>query len=134
LVEFYFYFRLLKMPTCICAVVGSSNNTYHLRNWKADFCKLHNCNFGTSICVCNPPFILFPFPTEKKDQEITQRWIKNIIITVTLQIQYMYSGMFTENTTRQCHFQSIVNHMLLQHWSGPLLFSSMFEIMESNCI
>jgi hypothetical protein len=49
-----------------------------LRNWKADFCKLHNCNFGTSICVCNPPFILFPFPTEKKDQERTQSWIKNI--------------------------------------------------------
>lgn len=24
------------MPTCICAVVGCSNNTYHLRNWKAD--------------------------------------------------------------------------------------------------
>ena len=66
------------MPTCICAVVGCSNNTYHLRNWKADFCKLHNCNFGTRICICNPPFILFPFPTEKKDQERRQRWIKNI--------------------------------------------------------
>lgn len=37
------------MPTCICAVVGCSNNTFHLRNWKADFCKLHNCNFGTFV-------------------------------------------------------------------------------------
>ena len=25
------------MPTCICAVVGCSNNTYHLRNWKLTF-------------------------------------------------------------------------------------------------
>jgi len=66
------------MPTCICAVVGCSNNTYHLRNWKADICKKHNCNFGTSICICNPPVTLFPFPTEKKDQERRQRWIKNI--------------------------------------------------------
>ena len=77
MVEFYFYFRLLTNSTCICAVVGCSNNTYHLRNWKADFRKLHNCKFGTRIYVCNPPFMLFPFPTENKDKERRQRWIKN---------------------------------------------------------
>ena len=66
------------MPTCICAVVGCSNNTYHLRNWKADICKQHNCHFDTSLCTCDPPFELWTFPTEKKDTEGRRRWIKNI--------------------------------------------------------
>ena len=33
---------------------------------------------GTASCTCEPPFKLFPFPTEKNDPLCRQVWIKNI--------------------------------------------------------
>ncbi|CAH3129618.1 unnamed protein product, partial [Porites lobata] len=33
---------------------------------------------GTHTCDCEPPFKLFPFPTEKKDSEGRRRWTENI--------------------------------------------------------
>ena len=40
-----------------------------------DWCSNHKCNFGTSRCVCEPPFKLFPFPTERKNPKGRQEWI-----------------------------------------------------------
>lgn len=40
-----------------------------------EWCPIHKCNFGTSRCVCDPPFKLFPFPTERKNSKGRQEWI-----------------------------------------------------------
>ena len=42
------------------------------------FCQLHNSNFNIGQCVCEPPFTLYPFPTERQDPAARKRWITNI--------------------------------------------------------
>lgn len=59
----------------LCAVLNCGNSTYHLQKWMGDWCPNHKCNFGTSRCVCEPPFKLFPFPTERKNPRGRQEWI-----------------------------------------------------------
>uniref|UniRef100_A0AAV2LP33 THAP-type domain-containing protein n=1 Tax=Knipowitschia caucasica TaxID=637954 RepID=A0AAV2LP33_KNICA len=41
-----------------------------------EFCPVHECNKGTSRCICDPPYVLIPFPTERKDPERRVAWIK----------------------------------------------------------
>jgi hypothetical protein len=59
----------------LCAVLNCGNSTYHLQKWMGEWCPIHKCNFGTSRCVCDPPFKLFPFPTERKNPKGRQEWI-----------------------------------------------------------
>ena len=47
-----------------CVVMRCPNSGQRLGKWAAATCELHGCN-----CDCQPPFKLFPFPTEKKNPE-----------------------------------------------------------------
>ncbi|XP_033124666.1 uncharacterized protein LOC117122991 [Anneissia japonica] len=58
----------------MCAICGCSNSTFKLDDWYAGLCKIHGVRLGG--CVCKPPFILFPFPSEKKNPEGRNRWNK----------------------------------------------------------
>ncbi|CAG2192674.1 unnamed protein product [Mytilus edulis] len=59
----------------ICCVVGCGNSTYHLNKWMKTLCQVHKCNLGTRSCDCEPPFKLFPFPTENKNPELRKKWM-----------------------------------------------------------
>ncbi|KAK7933175.1 hypothetical protein WMY93_004071 [Mugilogobius chulae] len=61
-----------------CAVRDCPNGTRGLKKWKEEFCRMHECNKGTSRCVCDPPYVLIPFPTERKDPERRAEWTKLI--------------------------------------------------------
>ncbi|XP_071167921.1 NAD-dependent protein deacetylase Sirt7-like [Mytilus edulis] len=61
-----------------CCVKGCRNNGRRLEKWKEHFCDFHNCNFGTSRCICEPPFTLFTFPTELKNPYNRRIWTKNV--------------------------------------------------------
>ena len=61
-----------------CVVIGCPNSGQRLGKWAAPTCELHGCNNGSSMCDCQPPFKLFPFPTEKKNPERRLQWAKNI--------------------------------------------------------
>ena len=52
-----------------CVAIGCPNSGQRLGKWAATTCELHGCNNGSSTCDCQPPFKLFPFPTEKKNPE-----------------------------------------------------------------
>ena len=56
-----------------CVVMRCPNSGQRLGKWAAATCELHGCN-----CDCQPPFKLFPFPTEKKNPERRLQWAKNI--------------------------------------------------------
>ncbi|CAC5421813.1 unnamed protein product [Mytilus coruscus] len=43
-----------------------------------NLCPVHKCNFGTRSCVCEPPFKLFPFPTENKNPDLRRKWMIQI--------------------------------------------------------
>ena len=61
-----------------CVVVGCPNSGERLNKWAKQTCTVHACLNGTHTCDCEPPFKLFPFPTEKKDSEGRRRWTENI--------------------------------------------------------
>lgn len=61
-----------------CCVNGCSNGTYRLKQWKSTWCSKHGCNFGTSRCICDPPFKLIAFPSENKDPYARSIWVKNV--------------------------------------------------------
>ncbi len=60
-----------------CAVFGCKNGSYRLYKWKSSSCQTHTGVLHES-CGCEPPFVLFPFPTELKDNERRQKWISMI--------------------------------------------------------
>lgn len=57
---------------------GCTNSWYTLQKWKQQFCTTHNSNFGTGRCICDPPFVLIPFPTATKDSHARAVWVKNV--------------------------------------------------------
>ena len=61
-----------------CVVVGCFNSGEKLSKWSKSMCDIHGCIHEETTCDCDPPFKLFPFPTEKKDNEGRQQWIKRI--------------------------------------------------------
>ena len=66
--------RYLSAMVRICGITGCSNSTYKLDKWYSQLCKIHGLKFGS--CVCKPPFVLFPFPLEKKKPDRRRKWIK----------------------------------------------------------
>ena len=68
----------VNMSTRYCCVVGCTNGGYGLKKWKTGFCSIHQWNFGSGRCICEPPFSLIPFPTEAKDKHARSIWIKNV--------------------------------------------------------
>lgn len=63
-----------------CVVVGCPGGGRGLGEWAKQTCSLHAYLNGTHNCECEPPFKLFPFPTEKKGSEGKRRWTENIKI------------------------------------------------------
>ena len=61
-----------------CVVVGCPKSEKRLNKWAKQTCTVHACLKRTHTCDCEPPFNLFPFPTEKKDSEGRRRWMGNI--------------------------------------------------------
>ena len=61
-----------------CLVVRCPNSGKRLNKWAKQTCTVHECLNGTQTCDCEPPFKLFPFPTEKKDSKGRKRWTENI--------------------------------------------------------
>lgn len=57
-----------------CVVVGCPNSGKRLDKWASSKCELHDCNKGTDPCDCAPPFKLFAFPTELKNNEGRMQW------------------------------------------------------------
>ena len=57
-----------------CCVVGCANSGARLEKWMAQVCTNHECLLGQGRCDCPPPFTLFPFPTEKRDESGRLRW------------------------------------------------------------
>ncbi|XP_022079345.1 uncharacterized protein LOC110973116 [Acanthaster planci] len=60
-----------------CAVPTCSNTSYHYYKWRSGRCSIHDCNYGTGPCQCDPPLRFFPFPT-KRDKPGRERWTKLI--------------------------------------------------------
>ncbi|XP_062576281.1 uncharacterized protein LOC134238184 [Saccostrea cucullata] len=71
------------MTQRVCCVKDCNSSGYHWKKWREQFCEMHFCNFGTSRCICTPPFQLFPFPTELRDPHARSVWRKNINRTST---------------------------------------------------
>lgn len=61
-----------------CAIVGCRNSGKKLNKWSSSMCKVHKCIHEKDGCDCEPPFQLFAFPTERKNNEARTRWAKAI--------------------------------------------------------
>ncbi|XP_070573159.1 uncharacterized protein [Ptychodera flava] len=59
-----------------CAVISCANSGAKLEKWMREICTVHQCKLGQSRCVCPPPFVLYPFPTEVGDMAGRLRWQK----------------------------------------------------------
>lgn len=57
-----------------CNVVGCGNNGIKLNKWKERDCEIHGCKYGGGKCVCDPPFVLYTFPTNLGDPLGRKRW------------------------------------------------------------
>ncbi len=61
----------------VCAVIGCGNGEHGLKKWKNIDCAVHEgYKHGIGRCVCPPPCVLYPFPTELRDPEGRQKWTK----------------------------------------------------------
>lgn len=63
-----------KMSTRCCAFNFCTNNATKITKWKKQMCEIHQIQHGLGSCICDPPFQLFPFPTELKDKYGRQKW------------------------------------------------------------
>lgn len=61
-----------------CVFIDCPNSGKRLNKWAKQVCGVHGCLNGTETCDCEPPFKLFPFPTEKKNKEGRKRWADNV--------------------------------------------------------
>ena len=59
-----------------CCVLGCQNSGQKLTSWLKSQCSVHNSTRDLYTCDCKPPFLLFPFPSEKKDPDSMKTWTK----------------------------------------------------------
>ena len=52
-----------------CCVTGCKNGHYRIKKWKEEICDIHLDYKGGGLCVCDPPFILYAFPSQKTQSE-----------------------------------------------------------------
>ena len=61
----------------VCAVLDCGNGEYKLNRWKSYNCMSHpGFKKGVGQCICPPPFVLYPFPTERRNPEGRKKWIQ----------------------------------------------------------
>ncbi|KAJ8251693.1 hypothetical protein GJAV_G00224090 [Gymnothorax javanicus] len=60
----------------LCYAEGCANGDNLLQRWSMNKCDVHGCFLGLDSCKCDPPFRLFPFPTQKQNPEWRQKWIQ----------------------------------------------------------
>ena len=61
----------------VCAVSNCGNGEYKLNRWKSENCTIHpGFKKGVGQYICRPPFLLYPFPTERKYPEGRRKWMK----------------------------------------------------------
>ena len=46
-----------------CAVVGCYNSTKKLKKWRESNCEIHGVLIKDCVCVYNPPYRIFKFPS-----------------------------------------------------------------------
>ena len=56
------------------AANGCGNGSCRLTRWKKQFCDEHKSMKGQGSCTCTVGFLLFPFPTAKKDTAKRMLW------------------------------------------------------------
>lgn len=61
-----------------CCVYNCSNSGPKLAEWLKIQCSIHQCPHDLFKCDCVPPFLLFPFPTEKADPNARNIWTKQV--------------------------------------------------------
>lgn len=71
----FWYYGSCKMGR-VCAFSHCSNGTYQLDRWKSQICKTHKTR--QCVCSCSPPFVLYPFPTERRNKEQRMKWINTV--------------------------------------------------------
>ena len=57
-----------------CAAVSCTNSTYKLNKWKKEICTTHHILHQD--CTCQPPFKLYFFPSQLRNSEPRERWIR----------------------------------------------------------
>lgn len=67
-------FPILTMSTRCCAFNFCTNNATKITKWKKQTCEIHHTRYGLGSCICEPPFHLYPFPTELKDNYARLKW------------------------------------------------------------
>ncbi|KAG7464674.1 hypothetical protein MATL_G00167940 [Megalops atlanticus] len=60
-----------------CAVLSCSNSSGKLQVWKKTVCEVHKPLLHEE-CPCPRPYSLHRFPGRAEDQDVRQKWIKNI--------------------------------------------------------
>ena len=56
-----------------CYALQCANGDYRLHRWRQSECPMHHVTQDS--CACPEPFVLFTFPTKKKNPEARQRWL-----------------------------------------------------------
>ena len=57
-----------------CAVVGCYNRTKDLKKWKELYCEIHGFLIKGCVCVYNPSYGLFKFPSIWRNGEKREKW------------------------------------------------------------
>ena len=58
-----------------CAVIGCSNSSYQVNKWKGKICNFHD-GVKRGMCGCDPPYKLYCFPSELRNSQRRQAWMK----------------------------------------------------------
>ncbi|KAI8498029.1 hypothetical protein Bbelb_239730 [Branchiostoma belcheri] len=62
------------MSTRQCSVYECHNSGRKLEKWRETVCSIHQRLHRS--CICPEPFRLLPFPTQRKDPDARQKWIR----------------------------------------------------------
>ena len=63
------------MSSANCAIVGCSSNTKKLKKWKESNCKIHKVLIKDCVCIYNPRYGLFKFPSILTNEKRRNKWI-----------------------------------------------------------
>ena len=65
---------MVKSGHGICAALFCENNEHKLKPWKREICLTHLCE--KRYCECGRPFKLFFFPSELRNGDKRQLWVR----------------------------------------------------------